>query len=54
MEENLLIHYKIPTIKDVDEIYQIGKHEFNWIFEQISWEPWLVEWYIKNYRNYSV
>jgi len=47
-----MIQYTTPTLQDVEEIFLLGKKEFHWIFEKISWDHELVNWYIKKHSPY--
>lgn len=44
--------YRKPLTKDIKEIFEIGKVEFTWVFEKISWFESTVEWYVQKYSDY--
>jgi ribosomal protein S18 acetylase RimI-like enzyme len=46
------IEYHCPTLKNAEEIYRLGRAEFNWIFEKVSWDQSIVSWYINYFRSY--
>jgi ribosomal protein S18 acetylase RimI-like enzyme len=47
-----MIEFTTPSVKDSKEIFLLGEKEFDWIFEKISWDMTLVEWFINNHNPY--
>jgi ribosomal protein S18 acetylase RimI-like enzyme len=41
-----MIEYTTPTAKDSKAIFTLGENEFDWVFEKISWNIELVEWFL--------
>ena len=47
-----MIEYTKPTLQDSESIFTLGENEFNWVFEKISWNIGLVEWFITHHNCY--
>lgn len=47
-----MIEYKKPNLQDSESIYALGKNEFTWIFEKISWNIELVKWFLIHHNSY--